>query len=104
MKIFEKCQSLRPTFYIVGMKRFCKTISYTGHAMFYPHKALDNFLINVKNIMRYFLLDKSHFSIAPQAILYRYNIISIGTSEVSATSGANLGRPLFKVLIFFSCF
>ena len=36
-------------------------MSYTGHVMFYPRKALDNFLINMKNIMRLFLLDTSHF-------------------------------------------
>ena len=32
----------------------------------------------------------------------KFEGLNIGPSEVRATSGANLGKPLFKVLIFFS--
>ena len=31
-------------------------------------------------------------------------LVNLGPSEVRATSGANLGRPLFLVLIFFLFF
>ena len=42
-----------------------------------------------------------HFNLHKNVETIELFVVNFGPSEVRETSGANLGRPLFKVLIFF---